>query len=213
MHRIMVNSSTYKQDSRLIDSDTLAKDPNNLLLSRYNRRRLEAEAIRDSVLFISGRLNQEMFGLPIFPPLPGDIADRVKYDNSKWATDPGKEGRKRSIYIYQQRTLSMPFLQTFDALVCEDTIPRRQSSVTPLQALAMYNGNFANKEAEYFAKRIVKEAGDDPTKRIKRAFYIALGRQPSEEEIKGLLPYAANEEKLVGLSRILYNTTEFAYVD
>jgi len=213
MHRIMVNSSTYKQDSRLIDSDTLAKDPNNLLLSRYNRRRLEAEAIRDSVLFISGRLNQEMFGLPIFPPLPGNIADRVKYNNSKWATDPGKEGRKRSIYIYQQRTLSMPFLQTFDALVCEDTIPRRQSSVTPLQALAMYNGNFANEEAAYFAKRIVKEAGDDPTKRIKRAFYIALGRQPSEEEIKELLPYAANEEKLVGLSRILYNTTEFAYVD
>ncbi len=213
MHRLMVNSSTYKQDSKRIDPNALAKDPNNSLLSRFNRRRLEAEAIRDSVLFTSGRLNPDMFGLPIFPPLPGDIADRVKYDNSKWATDPGKEGRKRSIYIYQQRTLSMPFLQTFDALVCEDTIPRRQSSVTPLQALAMYNGNFANEESEYFAKRIVKEAGNDPTKRIKRAFYIALSRQPSEEEIKELLPYAANEEKLVGLSRILYNTTEFTYVD
>ena len=213
MHRLMVTSSTYRQGSQTISALARERDPDNRLLSRFQRRRLEAEAVRDSVLAASGRLNPEMFGLPIFPPLPGDISQVVKYDNSKWATDHGPEGRKRSIYIYQQRTLSMPFMQTFDGLVCEDTMPRRQTSVTPLQALAMYNGDFVNEEAQHFAKRVAAEAGDDPEERIGLAFAIAFGRAPEAEEIAELRPYARSEETLVGLCRILYNLNEFVYVD
>ena len=149
----------------------------------------------------------------IFPVLPGNIAERVKYSTSKWATDTGAESRKRSIYIYQQRTLTMPFMQTFDGLVCEDTMPRRQTSVTPLQALAMYNGDFVNGEARHFAKRVANEAGDEPESRIDRAFTIALGRSASPKETSELMPYAESNENLVGLCRILYNATEFVYVD
>jgi hypothetical protein len=210
MHRLMVTSSTYRQSSQRATPD---RDPDNLLLSHFNRRRLEAEAVRDLVLAASGRLNPEMFGLPIFPPLPDDIAERVKFNNSKWATDHGPEGRKRSLYIYQQRTLTMPFMQTFDGLVCEDTMPRRQTSVTPLQALAMYNSEFVNTEARHFAKRIAQEAGDDPEKRVARAVAIAFGREATTEEIAQLKRYAGSEEKLVGLARILYNASEFVYVD
>ena len=210
MHRLMVTSNTYRQAA---GSTSPESDPDNRLLSHFNRRRLEAEAVRDSVLAASGRLNPEMFGLPIFPPLPEDIAQRVKYDNSKWATDHGPGGRKRSLYIYQQRTLTMPFMQTFDGLVCEDSMPRRQTSVTPLQALAMYNSEFVNLEARHFARRLLAEAGTDPRAQITRAFHIALGREPSKDELHTLLPYAGEEDALVGLCRILHNLNEFIYVD
>ncbi len=214
MHRLMVTSSTYRQASQNAGRPAAAeKDPDNTLLWEFRRRRLEAEAVRDAVLAVSGRLNPERHGLPIFPPLPDGIEERVKYSNSKWATDTGPESRKRSLYIYQQRTLSMPFMQSFDGLVCEDTMPRRQTSVTPLQALAMYNGAFVNEEAEHFAARIAREAGADPTARVKRAYAIAFGRGPSPEEVSELLPFAASDEKLIGLCRILYNANEFVYVD
>jgi hypothetical protein len=213
IHRLMVTSSTYRQSSMTVSDRAALVDPDNTLLSRFNRRRVEAEAVRDAVLAVSGRLNPEVHGLPIFPPLPEDIAQRVKYDQSKWATDKGPDGRKRSVYIYQQRTLTMPFMQTFDGLVCEDTVPERRLSVTPLQALAMYNGDFVNEEVKHFAARVIKDAGDDPQRRIERAFAIAFGRAPTAAEIAELKDYAAGDEKLAGLCRILFNASEFIYVD
>jgi hypothetical protein len=213
MHRLMVTSSTYRQSSQREDVAASKADPDNKLLWRFNRRRLEAEAVRDSVLVVSGRLNSERFGLPIFPPLPDDIAERVKYSTSKWATDTGPGGRKRSLYIYQQRTLNMPFMQTFDGLVCEDSIPRRRASVTPLQALAMYNGDFVNDEANHFANRLKEEAGDAPETRVRHAFQIALSRAATPNEIDQLRPFAADDGKLPGLCRILFNTNEFVYID
>lgn len=214
MHRLIVNSATYRQSSKDATSRAQEIDPDNRLLSRFNRRRLDAEAIRDSVLAVSGRLNPEQFGLPIFPPLPGDVAETVKYDNSKWDTQRGPEGRKRSLYIYQQRTLTMPLMQTFDSLVCEETRPRRRTSVTPLQALAMYNGDFVNEEAKHFAERVAKCDEKDP---ISTAFELALGRQPSpseQDQLNKLMTEAATpEEGLVSVCRVLMNTNEFLHID
>ena len=213
MHRVMVNSSTYRQSSLKDDERAAEIDADNRLLWRFNRRRLGAEAVRDSVLAVSGRLNGEMFGLPIFPPLPDGMDERVKYGKSKWATDLGAVARRRSVYIYQQRTLTMPFMQSFDGLVCEDSIPRRRTSVTPLQALAMYNGDFVNEEARHFAGRVASEAGGDPEERVNRAFLLAFGRSATAGERSELREFAVSEEKLVGLCRILYNASEFVYVD
>lgn len=217
MHRLMVNSATYRQVSAHSNTKAAIVDPDNRLLWRTNRRRLEAEAIRDNVLAVSGQLNREQFGLPIFPPLPGDLADTVKYSESKWDTQYGAEGRKRSIYIYQQRTLTMPFLQTFDALVCDQSRARRRASVTPLQALAIYNGDFVNEEAKHFAARVQQVAGDDAQRQIKVAFETALGRPPSEAEadhLRKLLGSGGSaDEGLVGVCRVLYNANEFVYVD
>jgi hypothetical protein len=220
MHRLIVNSSTYRQSSQ-INSDQAeaakADDPDNILLSHFRSRRLEAEAVRDSVLAVSGRLNSEQFGLPIFPPLPDNIAERVKYSNSKWDTQHGPEGRKRSIYIYQQRTLTMPLMQAFDSLVCDQSRPRRRTSVTPLQALAMYNGPFVNEEAKHFAVRLQKEAGNNVEKQIQLAFQLAFSRMPTEIESKKLHEFVTNakshDEALTGLCRILFNSNEFIYVD
>ena len=217
MHRLIVNSSTYRQQSAHENRQAEMIDSDNRLLWRFNRQRLTAEAIRDSVLYVSGRLNPEQGGLPIFPPLPGDVAETVKYSESKWDTQYGPEGRKRSIYIYQQRTLTMPFLQTFDALVCDESRPRRRTSVTPLQALAMYNGDFLNEEAKFFAQRVKQLAGEDTQSRIRHACELALGRPPTETEsrqLNRLIELAkSSDEGLVGLCRVLNNTNEFAYID
>ena len=217
MHRLMVLSSVYRQSSKPHDQKAFELDPDNRLFWRFHRRRLEAEAVRDAVLAVSGRLHLEAFGLPIFPPLPDDIGERVKYSNSKWDTQYGPEGRKRSIYIYQQRTLMMPFLQTFDSLVCDESRPRRRASVTALQALALYNGDFPNKETVQFAARVRKEAGDDPRRQIERAFRLAFSREPTADETERMQAFLQEgegaEKRLSGLCRILYNANEFVYID
>jgi hypothetical protein len=217
IHRLIVTSATYRQTSLHTNAKAAQLDPDNKLLWRFRRRRLEAEAVRDSVLTVSGRLNPEQFGLPIFPPLPGDIEERVKYSESKWNTQLGPEGRKRSIYIYQQRTLTMPFLQVFDSLVCDESRPRRRHSVTPLQALAMYNGDFVSGEARHFAERLKAEAGDDTAAQIELAFRIALARAPSGDEVHTMNQLIAAttspDAGVVGMCRVLLNSNEFVYVD
>lgn len=217
LHRLIVNSAAYRQSSARDDERARELDPGNRLLWRFNRRRLEAEAIRDSVLAVSGRLNPEQFGLPIFPPLPGDVAEAVKYDESKWATQSGPEGRKRSLYIYQQRTLTMPLMQTFDAIVCDESRPRRPASVTALQALAMYNGEFINEEAKHFSARVAKLEPADSRAQVERAFELALGRCPTDSEATHLVNVIQSSDDLAqgltGVCRILYNMNEFVYVD
>lgn len=217
MHKLIVMSSTYKQSSISGNSRGKSLDPENNLLWKFRRKRLEAEAIRDSILSVSGRLNPEQYGLPIFPPLPDGIEESVKYSNSKWSTQHGADGRKRSIYIYQQRTLTMPLMQSFDSLVCEESKPLRQNSITALQALAMYNGGFVNLETKHFAKRVQKLAGQKPENQIDVAYNLALGRGPSDEERrhmkKFMLNYSAINDPVEGLCRVLFNSNEFIYID
>ena len=215
MHRLMVLSATYRQSSQAQNPRAAVADPANRLLWRFRRRRLEAEAVRDSVLAASGRLNPQHYGLPIFPMLPDDLGERVKWNSSKWFTHDDHRSRKRSIYIYQQRSLSMPFMQAFDALVCEQSRPKRRASITPLQALAMYNGRFVNLEARHFAARIRKHAGEDSSRQLEYAFQVAYGRVPSRPETTRLVRFlkTASSEPLVGLCRVLLNSNEFVYID
>jgi hypothetical protein len=217
MHRLIVQSATYRQSSMHADENALLVDPGNRLLWRFNRQRLDAEAIRDSVLLVSGRLNNEKYGLPIFPPLPGDVAEAVKFTNSKWNAQHGPEGRRRSIYIYQQRTLTMPLMQSFDALVCDESRPGRDASVTPLQALALLNGDFANEEARHFAGRVKQLSDGDLTEQVEHAFEIALGRLPTKPELNRMISMCmspdSESDRLVSLCRVLLNSNEFIYVD
>ena len=217
MHRLLVTSSTYRQSSLVENAAAEMVDPLNDMWWRYEQRRLDAEAIRDSVLAVSGRLNPELYGLPIFPPLPGDIAETVKYSENKWDTQLDQAGRKRSIYIYQQRTLNMPFMQAFDSTVCDESRPRRRTSVTPLQALSLFNGDFVNEEAAALAKRIRREAGDSVPEQIRLAYRYTLSRSPSAEEASRfgeILAQADNPADAInGFCRVLFNTNEFVYID
>lgn len=214
VHRLILNSTTWRQSSHT-RKEAMDVDPGNELHWRFAPRRIEAEVIRDSVLAVSGRLNPEQFGLPIFPPLPDGVEEAVKWDSSKWSTQHGPEGRKRSIYIYQQRSLSMPLMQTFDATVCDASRDVRQNSVTPLQALAMYNGAFVAEEARYFAERVQQHTGTSQRAQIELAFRLSICREPSIDEIERLdqmMGASASEERLPGLCRVLLNSSEFVYL-
>ena len=217
MHRLMVTSGAYRRSSLHSDPEATRIDPQNRTLWRFQRRRLEGEAVRDSILTASGRLNGDRGGPPVFPPLPPglDEAQKVQGTNT-WETMPGPRGRKRSVYIFQRRSLSMPLMETFDAPVPNASCARRETSVSVLQALTMYDGEFVNQEARHFAERVKRESGADPASRIRRAFQVALGRDPRPEETqraRRLLEESSSGDGLTALCRVLLNSNEFVYID
>ena len=220
MHRLILNSSTYRQSSwrnassKKVAAEAERLDPDNRWLWRFPRRRLDAEEIRDSVLAVSGRLNREMGGLPIYPPLPEDLGNTQNVKGlNRWETSEGPEADRRSIYIFQRRSLSFPFLATLDAPVPNTSCARRTVSTTPLQALTLYNSEFINQQAKYFAARVKKEAGPDVKEQIERAFELAYCHKPSQSEIDRAAPLLDGPDTLARLCRVLFNTTEFVYVD
>jgi len=217
MHRLILGSSTYRQATWATETG-LAADPGNHLLSRFPRQRLEGEVIRDSILSVSGRLNIEMGGPAVFPPLPEglDREQRVQSINT-WETSPEPDSLRRSIYVYQRRSLTLPMLEAFDAPVLNASCERRRTTVTALQPLAMYDSEFVNGESRRFAERVREQAGEDPDAQIRLAFRIAFGRGPNESErelgLSFLRAAAKPQDRLVGLCRVLLNSNEFLYVD
>jgi hypothetical protein len=212
MHKLMLLSSTFQQAAE--NPAANQKDPDNRLLSRFERRRLEAEAIRDSILAISGRLNPEMGGPSVFPPLPNDLADFARYGRTgglMWEPNAKEEdARRRSVYIFQRRSLPLPMMAAFDATVFSESCDRRSSTTTPLQALALMNGDLLHEEAGHLAKRIAAEVGTDPQAQTISAFERILNREPSAEE---RAQFSKHGTTLESICRVLLNSNEFLYVE
>ncbi len=209
MHKLMVISATYRQAA-----DNSAADPDNRLLAKFNRRRLEAEAIRDSILQVSGRLNLEMGGPSVFPPLPADLADFARYGRTgdlMWEpNEKENDAQRRSVYIFQRRSLPLPMMSAFDANVFSESCERRSSTTTPLQALSMMNGYLVEEESAHLARRIEKEVGEKKPDQIRRLFELVLGRGPKAQEIDR---FASFPGKLDALARVLFNSNEFLYTE
>jgi hypothetical protein len=215
LHRLMLTSATYRQSSVALNSNAARIDPDGRLLWRFNSLRLEGEAIRDSILAVSGRLNPALGGLPVYPPLPAGLDEKVQSVDT-WEVSTGDDSRKRSIYIFQRRAQFLPFLETYDAPVFNSSCDRRRNSITALQALSTYDSDFVNGEAPHFAERVRQEAGSDQARQIRRAFELAFGRDPAESEESDahtFLRDARTADPLAALCRILLNANEFVYVD
>ncbi|MEZ5351398.1 MAG: DUF1549 and DUF1553 domain-containing protein [Bryobacteraceae bacterium] len=212
LHRVILRSNTYRQAAD--NPASAGADPDNKLLSHFNRQRLQAEAIRDSILASSGRLNPAMYGPSIFPELPADLADFARYGRSggiMWEpNERDEDARRRSVYIFQRRSLPLPMMSSFDALPFAESCDRRSVTTTPLQALSMLNGNLVHEEAVHMAARLQREAGPDRRAQIKRAFEIALNRNPNPDELE---KFAAFDGDLAAICRVLWNSNEFVYVD
>lgn len=213
MHKLMLLSNTYRQSAENPSPNT-ARDPENKLWWRFERRRLEAEAIRDSILYVSGRLNPEMGGPSVFPPLPEDLADFARYGRTgglMWEPNEKEEdARRRSIYIFQRRSLPLPMMAAFDALPFSESCERRSVTTTPLQALALMNGDLIHEEARHLTQRIEREAGPDRRAQIERAFRLVLNRKPSREEAAKIVSFPGSLESIC---RVLFNSNEFLYVE
>ena len=212
MHKLILLSSAWRQSAE--NRDALAKDPENRLVSRFQRRRIEAEAIRDSILFVSGRLNPEMGGPSVFPPLPADLADFARYGRTgglMWEPNEKEEdARRRSVYIFQRRSLPLPMMAAFDATVFSESCERRSSTTTPLQALAMMNGDLVNEEAAALARRLAAQSPESRPLQIDRAFETVLGRpaRPAERA-----KFLASGLSLESVCRVLLESNEFVYVE
>jgi hypothetical protein len=173
LHRLIVKSAVYRQVSTPREEGRKA-DPDNRLLWHYPLRRLDAEALRDAMLAISGQLDRRVGGpyVPTQRAAEGSVVVDEKH--------PG--ARRRSVYLQQRRTQVATLLELFDAPSIVANCSARTTSTIPLQSLALLNSDFARSRANAFAQRLNQEAGTDTEKRVTRAFRLACGRGPSEAE-------------------------------
>ena len=191
--RLIATSATYRQSSAASTS-AWASDPRNESLARGPRFRLEAEAIRDAALSVSGRLSDKVFGPPVFPPQPDGVW-QVVYSGDRWTTSEGDDRYRRGLYTFWRRTSPHPAMTTLDAGSRETCSVRRIRTNTPLQALVTLNDQSFVEAAGGLAWRGIDEAGLDPADSIARAFRLALGRNPDPEELAVLLRLQAGQSE------------------
>ncbi|QDV53044.1 DUF1553 domain-containing protein [Gimesia fumaroli] len=192
LHRLIVTSAAYRQSSDF-DPANQSQDPRNLLLSRQNRFRLEAESIRDVFLASSGLLTRKIGGPSVYPPQPEGIY--VLTQNKKaWPEEKGEDRYRRGMYTYFWRSSPYPMLPTFDAPNSNTTCTRRVRSNTPLQALTLANDHSLFELIQGFAVRILTDGPDYDEGRMRQAFQICLSRSPSDHELDVLTRYL-NEQR------------------
>ena len=218
----MMMSAAYRQASaRKDDERAYAADPENKLLWKMRLRRLESEAIRDSVLAVSGMLDRRLGGPAVMIETQPSGMVVIKEQALR---EPGDRFR-RSIYLVQRRNNNLTMLTVFDQPVMRTNCLRRDSSAVVLQSLAMLHGGFVLKQSRFFAERIAKFAGADTLRQIETAFELALARSPSDRErtwSRELLQRESRREgeragdtltPLAALAHVLLNTSEFLYVE
>jgi len=217
LHKLIVSSATYQQAS-LPRPDAAAIDPENKLLAKQNRLRLDAEIIRDSALVSSGLLTEQVGGPSFFPPIPPGALS-VTQVVREWKTATGPERYRRGMYTFFQRSAAHPSLTVFDAADGITSCTRRIRSNSPLQALTLLNDESSVEFAAALAQRIVKEAPAEEAARLRHGFELAVQRAPRPRETERLLRFvrqqrdsqaAPNETALwTGVARVLLNLDEF----
>jgi hypothetical protein len=184
--RMIVTSATFRESS-VVTPELLARDPDNRLLERGTRFRLDAEQIRDNALFVSGLMNFTMGGKGVKPYQPPNIWEPVGFVGSNtrvYVQDHGEALYRRSIYTFLKRTAPPPFMANFDAPSREATCPRRERSNTPLQALQLMNDVQHVEAARALAERMITQGGSTPDDRIEFAYKTVLARSPEADERK-----------------------------
>jgi hypothetical protein len=180
MVRLMVTSATYRQSSRATP-ELLARDPENRLLARASRARLDAETVRDTTLAAAGLLSLKIGGPSVFPDQPDGVWDSPA-SGERYTPSAGPDRYRRGLYTFWKRTAPYPSFMAFDATSREVCTAKRVRTNTPLQALALLNDKVAMDAARALGRRARAEAGPDDEARIARAFLICTGREPSDAE-------------------------------
>jgi hypothetical protein len=221
MHRLVMLSRTYQQSSR-DDAGNAKIDVANDYLWRFDRHRLDAESIRDTLLAVGGNLDRTPGAAHPFPAM--NTWNFTQHNPFKAVYDT----KKRSVYVMQQRFQRHPFFALFDGADTNASTDRRITSTTPLQALYLMNDPLVHEQAKRFAARVLNEAKDDPA-RIARAYALLFGRKPTKDETAAAVDYLAKvRDKLddagtptdqqpakawESLARALFLSSEFVYVD
>lgn len=234
LHRLILSSNTYRMSKRAV-ADYAAVDPETRLLWRVPYRRLEVEAIRDSMLAVAGRLNPKMGGPSMYPFVPKEALEGHSDPDKIWPAFEEKEASRRTVYAFIKRSMVVPMLEVLDH--CDTTRSSAKRSVTSVapQALTLMNGDFVNRQARHLADRISREVGTDAEKQIERAYRLALCRPPTPTEQQVMVEFLkreaegqikevssqgkpmerkeAEQRALVQMCRVMFNLNEFLYPD
>lgn len=207
--RTIVSSNTYRQ----------AATPGAEHFALRSPRRLSAEQLRDSMLFVSGLLTEKTSGPPIWPDLPQEILqsnpaflDENAEKNKGWYPSPKAEQYCRSLFLVQKRNTRIPMLESFDLPDNSTSCARREVSTVAPQALTLLNSDLTSQVAKAFAERVQREAGEEPSPQVQRAFRLALQRDPEDSEM-AVCRKLVRQQGLPSLCRVLINLNAFVYVD
>jgi hypothetical protein len=208
LHRLLLLSATYQQSSAE-RSDQAKIDVGNQFLWRMNRTRLDAEAVRDSVLAVADQIDLQMGGPSaehfVFKDDHSPIYDYARFDVTSAAA------RRRSVYRFLVRSVQDPFMESLDCADPSLLVPKRSSTLTAIQALALLNDPLMIEQARHFANRM-SAVGPGPAERIRQGFRLAFGRNASSAEVSALAEYAGHHG-LESAARLLLNSNEFIFVD
>ena len=213
LHRLILTSATWRQSSKpheSMEERALVIDTENRLLWKMPRRKLEAEAVRDSVLFVSGRLDLSMYG----PGFRDFVLEHPQHSPhyEYHLHDPNDPAtHRRSIYRFVVRSQLEPFMSTFDCADPSVLVGRRNQSVTPQQSLTMLNSGLTVTMANHFASKL-EEKYDNLGEQTRRGFYEATGRPPTKSEQSAILE-VARKHGLANACRLMLNLNEFSFVD
>jgi len=227
IQKLIMTSETYKMASAFYQADDLKKDPTDMYLWRFPVRRMEAEILRDTILDASGDLNLTAGGPPFFPSIPASV--RADQPRGTWdLTKEGPDTWRRGVYAYVKRGLKYPMFEVYDLPDLNVTCERRAVSTVPTQALTMLNNEFVLIQADHFAERVYKQAGNDAAAQVKAIYKIALSREPSAKEIStnvafltkqrdqaiagGANAQSASLSALTDLAHVALNLNEFVYI-
>jgi len=226
LHALIIRSQTYRM-SKAMRPAAAKQDPRNFLLWRFPYRRLQVEALRDSMLAVSGQLNRKMHGPGTYLHIPKAALEGHADKTKIWKSFNEKEASRRTIYALVKRSLLVPMLEVLD--LCDTTRSTEIRNITsvPTQALTLFNGDFVNRQAAHLASRVIREAGTNPQKQITHIWRLALCRPPEEGELTAMSEWLARESEtsqnsgpekedakrlaLIQLCRVVLNLNEFAY--
>lgn len=191
LHRLIMLSNAYQQSvvPAANETDPAGDDPEVKYLWRWRPRRLEAEAIRDSILSVAGQLNPSRGGPSVFPKISEAVLAGQSIPGNGWKASDPREANRRSVYVFVKRTLPVPELEVLDAPNTNASCEQRVISTVAPQALTYLNGEFIQEQAKHFARRLVDEVGADRTAQIERAYALALCRPPQDAERAAVLEF------------------------
>jgi hypothetical protein len=211
LHRLICTSSVYRQATSS-PYDYSDVDADNRLLWRMERRRLEAEEVRDSVLFVAGQLNETMYG-PGFQDFVVEHPEHSPHYEYRLFDPRDPRCYRRSVYRFAVRSQQQPFMTTLDCADPSMQVDRRNETITPQQSLALLNNRLMLVMCEYLAQRVRDENPDaDLSQQVSAAFELCVQRRPTPDELQLLADHAASHG-LEHACRLLWNLNEFVFVD
>ena len=215
MDRLIVTSSVYRQVSTP-DAAKAKVDPDNRLYWRMNRKRFDAEMIRDATLSVAGTLNPQIGGRPVRIPIEPEVYELIFTESERdglWPVNPDKNVQnRRAIYLYNKRSVRLPLLSAFDQPDDITSCPVRPVSTHALQALSLFNSSFMQEVSTSFAGRLEKQCGKNRGCMIDSAWHLALARAPRKPEVQLAKKFFSSGGNVQEFCLAMFNRNEFVYV-